>query len=128
MKVRIKRDRAAMQRKPHQIPIRTCMLCFTLCRQEQPAHANAQDSWALVWAAIRGHASILRLLLNQAQHPAQADAGDSRTLVWAAKKGHTECCTVLLDQERPFPAQVNSYGGLVFSRLTYMYINIDQVQ
>ena len=65
---------------------------------------NATDSMgttALIWAAVKGHEGVVKLLLEQEEvNPNQADTACGRTpLSWAAKQGHHGVVKMLLERE-----------------------------
>ncbi|XP_049944395.1 ankyrin repeat domain-containing protein 65-like [Schistocerca serialis cubense] len=51
---------------------------------------------ALHWAAWRGHAAVVRLLLSAASDHNARDQGGQTPLHWAAQSGHAEAAAALL--------------------------------
>jgi len=80
-------------------------LCETLLRDHG---ADAQPPYLLMFAALRGHEAVCRLLL---QHGAQANANNGKALYWAVHNGHAHVVALLLQHG----ADVNAESGRALS-------------
>ena len=78
------------------VPLQVCQLLLTW--PDHPAHADAQESRALIHAAMMGNVPLCELLLGQRHHPARADARDSEALMGPCWSGHLSVCQLLLSQ------------------------------
>ena len=77
---------------------------------------NATDctgSTALIWAAIRGHGGVVKMLLEREDvNPDQADTDYGQTpLLWAAENGHEGVVKLLLERGDVNPGQADTIFG-----------------
>ena len=87
-----------------------------LAQEHHPAHADAQNSAALVLAVLQRDVAMAELLLSQPEHPARADAQDSRALILALEQGDIAMAALLLSQpEHPAHADARSSDALVLA-------------
>ena len=83
---------------------------------------NATDctgSTALIWASIRGHDGVVKMLLEREDiNPGQVDIKHCRTpLSWAAERGHVRVVEMLLERKEVSPDQEDAkYGRAPLSR------------
>lgn len=64
----------------------------------------------LMWACRRGHAGIVRFLLDHGADPTMTDENNSPPLHWALESACPEVIRALLDDERVNPNHKNKYG------------------
>ena len=74
------------------------------------AHADAQESLALVYAAHDGRADLVELL-RAGPNPARADAQESWALVLAAGRGHVDVVRCLVQGAHPARADAKERAG-----------------
>ena len=69
--------------------------------------STVRESTALIWAAIRGHSGVVKMLSEREDvKPNRANTGSGQTpLLWAIWKGHEEAVKILLEREDLSPNQ-----------------------